>query len=125
MGFYLVFSTALLTVWLAAFFVFDRLVYWHVRPGQLVEQRLVGGSSQSHDTNGLRFEKREQDYFRHVILGLGAGDLLLTGKGLRDELIAIPNVLFVNRKVKAIEELISIKPGHIAATPEPVGATTA
>ena len=125
MGFYLVFSTALLTVWLAAFFVFDRLVYWHVRPGQLVEQHLVGGSSQSHDTNGLRFEKREQDYFRHVVLGLGAGDLLLTGKGLRDELIAIPNVLFVNRKVKAIEDLIAVKPEHIVAKQEQPGATAA
>ena len=125
MGFYLVFSTALLTVWLAAFFVFDRLVYWRVRPGQLVEQRLVGGSSQSHDTNGLRFEKREQDYFRHVVLGLGAGDLLLTGKGLREDQIAIPNVLFVNRKVKAIEDLIGVKPEHIVAKPENADATTA
>ena len=112
MGFYLVFSTALLVVWLAAFFVFDRFVYWRVSPGQLVEQRLIGGGSLSHDTNGLRFEKREQDFFRHVVLGIGAGDLMLTGKGLRDEMIAIPNVLFVNRKVMAIEKLIAVKPEH-------------
>ena len=71
MGFYLVFSTSLLTVWLSALLVFDRFVYWSVRPGQLVEQHLVGGSSRSYDTNGLRFEKREQDYFRHLLLGLG------------------------------------------------------
>ena len=122
MGFYLVFSTALLIVWLAAFFVFDRLVYWRVSPGQLVEQRLIGGSSLSHDTNGLRFEKREQDFFRHVVLGLGAGDLQLTGKGLRDEMIAIPNVLFVNRKVNAIERLIAVKPEH---DPEQHPRTTA
>src|SRR5665647_2974506 len=35
-GFYLLFSTALLTVWLLAFFVFDRLIVWRVRPGQMV-----------------------------------------------------------------------------------------
>ena len=112
MGFYLVFSTALLIVWLSAFLVFDRFVYWSVRPGQLVEQHFVGGSSRSYDTNGLRFEKREQDYFRHLLLGLGMGDLQLTGQGLRGETIAIPNVAFVDRKVKAIEALIVVKPGQ-------------
>ena len=113
MGFYLVFSTAMLAVWLSAILVFDRFVYWSVRPGQLVEQHLIGGSSRSYDTNGLRFEKREQDYFRHLLLGLGAGDLQLTGQGLRGETIAIPNVLFVDSKVKAIEALIVVKPGHV------------
>ena len=112
MGFYLVFATSLFTVWLSALLVFDRLEYWSVRPGQLVEQHLIGGSSRSYDTNGLRFEKREQDYFRHLLLGLGAGDLQLTGQGLRGETIAIPNVLFVARKVQAIEALIVVKPGQ-------------
>ena len=60
-----------------------------------------------------------------MVLGLGAGDLLLTGKGLRDELIAIPNVLVVNRKVKAIEDLIAVKPEHIVAKHERPGATAA
>ena len=32
-GFYLLFSTALLIVWLLAFFLFDRLAIWRVRPG--------------------------------------------------------------------------------------------
>ena len=121
MGFYLVFSTAMLAVWLSAVIVLDRFVYWSVRPGQLVEQHLIGGSSRSYDTNGLRFEKREQDYFRHLLLGLGAGDLQLTGQGLRGETIAIPNVLFVDNKVKAIETLIVVKPGHAV---EPEASTT-
>ena len=119
MGFYLVFSTLLLGVWLAAFLVFDLLVFWSVRVGQLVEQRLAGGGSQSYDTNGLLFEKREQDYFRHFVLGLGAGQLQLTGKGLRDELIEIPNVLFVDRKVKTIDALISVKPDHTVEPRDP------
>src|ERR1700744_5682877 len=34
-GFYLVFSSGLLVVWLMMFFVFDRLTYWRVRPGQV------------------------------------------------------------------------------------------
>ena len=41
-GFYLLFSTALLIVWLLAFFLFDRLAIWRVRPGQIIEERENG-----------------------------------------------------------------------------------
>ncbi|MEQ1672629.1 MAG: hypothetical protein ABL893_17385, partial [Hyphomicrobium sp.] len=110
MGFYLLFSTALLAVWLLAFFVFDRLTVWRVRPGQMVEERLIGGQARSYDTNGLVFERRGQGLFHDIILGLGAGDLTLTIGGANEQTIEIPNVLFVDRKVKAIEKLIGVKP---------------
>jgi len=109
-GFYLLFSTTLLAVWLLAFFVFDRLTVWRVRPGQMVEERLIGGQARSYDTNGLVFERRGQDLFHDIILGLGAGDLTLTIGGANEETIRIPNVLFVDRKVRAIESLIAVKP---------------
>ena len=109
-GFYLLFSTTLLAVWLLAFFVFDRLTLWRVRPGQMVEERLIGGQARSYDTNGLIFERRGQDLFHDIILGFGTGDLTLTIGGSNEETIQIPNVLFVKRKVKAIESLISVKP---------------
>ena len=50
-----------------------------------------------------------------IILGLGAGDLLLTTS---KETIQIPNVLLVDRKVRAIERLIIVKPDQIAASGE-------
>ena len=108
MGFYLVFASALLLIWLLGMFVFDRLTYWRVRPGQLIEWHLVGGGEQTYDTNGLLFEKREQDLFRHWLLGLGAGDLRLTARG--KDVIDIRNVLFANSKVKAIEKMVAVKP---------------
>ena len=113
MGFYLVFSTALLLVWLLSFFVFDRLTIWRVRPGQMIVERMVGGQSRSYDTNGLVFEKRAQDLFHDVILGLGAGDLTLTTAGANKETIQIPNVLLVDRRMKAIERLIAVKPQEV------------
>ena len=113
MGFYLVFSTTLLTVWLLMFFVFDRLTIWRIRPGQMIVERLIGGQARSYDTNGLVFEKLGQDFFHHVILGLGAGDLTLTTGGASKEVIQISNVLFVDRKMKAIERLITVKPDHV------------
>jgi hypothetical protein len=55
----------------------------------------------------LRFQKLSSDFFR-TALGLGVGDLKATAAGGRE--IEIPNVIFANRKVHAIEELISVKP---------------
>jgi len=108
-GFYLVFSTGLLIIWLMMFFVFDRLTYWRIRPGQMTEEHLIGGAAESFDTNGLRFQKLSSDFFR-ALLGLGAGDLKATAAGERGATIDIPNVIFVDRKVHAIEKLISVKP---------------
>lgn len=108
-GFYLVFSTGLLVIWLLMFFVFDRLTYWRIRPGQMTEEHLIGGSAESFDTNGMRFQKLSSDFFR-AILGLGAGDLKATMAGARGAAIELPNVIFVDRKVYAIEKLISVKP---------------
>jgi hypothetical protein len=113
MGFYLLFSTSLLLVWLLAFFVFDRLTVWRIRPGQLVEEHLIGGQSRSYDADGLVFERRGQDLFHDIILGLGSGDLTLTIGGANKETIQIPNVLFVQRKVKAIESFIAVEPEEV------------
>ncbi len=110
-GFYFLFSTALLAVWLLAFFLFDRLTIWRVRPGQIIEEHLIGGQARSYDANGAVFERRGQDLFHDIILGLGAGDLTLNiGGSHHEEAIQIPNVLFVGRKMKAIEKLIAVKP---------------
>ena len=105
-AFYLVFSTSLLIIWLMMFFVFDRLTYWRIRPGQMTEEHVIGGGAESFDTNGLRFQKLSSDFFR-ATLGLGAGDLRATAARAT---IEIPNVIFVGRKVHAIEKLISVKP---------------
>lgn len=115
-GFYLVFGTVMLTIWLTGFFIFDRLTYWRIRPGQLIEERLVGAAAHSHDTNGLVCEKREQDFFRHIILGLGAGDLKLSAPG--KEPVYIPNVLFADQKMREVEKLVAVKPDHAVDEPK-------
>ena len=75
----------------------------------LVARSAIGGAAESFDTNGLRFQKLSSDFFR-AALGLGAGDLKATAAGERGATIEIPNVIFVDRKVHAIEKLISVKP---------------
>jgi len=107
--FYLVFSTGLLAVWLVMFFVFDRLSYWRVRPGQMTVEYLVGDGAESFDTSGLHFQKLRSDLFR-AALGFGSGDLKVTAAGNQGSTIEIPNVMFADRKVQAIEKLIAVKP---------------
>jgi hypothetical protein len=110
-GFYLVFSTALLIIWLAMFFVFDRLTYWRVRPGQMTVENLIGGGAESINANGLRFQKLKSDLFR-AILGFDAGDLeATTVGGVKIELF---NVILVSRKVNTIEQLMAVRPDHTA-----------
>jgi hypothetical protein len=112
-GFYLVFSTGLLIIWLMMFFVFDRLAFWRIRPGQVTVEHLIGGGAESFDTSGLHFQKLNSDFFR-AALGFGAGDLRATAAGDRGTTIDIPNVILADRKVHAVERLISVKPDRTA-----------
>jgi hypothetical protein len=110
MGFYIFFSTLVFLVWAFSMFVYDRLSYWKVRPGQITHERVIGGAEKSYDTRGMVFEKHREDLFRHWVLGLGSGDLQLTTTGARRETVYVPNVLFINRKVDQIQRLIAMKP---------------
>jgi signal transduction histidine kinase len=110
LGFYLFFSTGLFIVWALAFFFFDRMSYWRVRPGQMTYERVVGGGERSYDTRGMVFEKHPADFFKHLILGLGAGDLRIITTGARSEEITVHNVMFVDHKVRQIQKLIAVKP---------------
>ena len=110
MGFYLFFSILLFFIWCLSFFIFDRTNYWIIRPGQMTEESMVGNAKNSYDTRGLLFEKRREDLFTNVVLGLGSGDLCLTTSGAKKEIIHIENVLFVDRKVEEIQKLLAVKP---------------
>lgn len=115
-GFYATFSTLLFLIWALRFFIFDRMTYWVVRPGQLVYTEVIGGAEESYDTRGLLFEEVSDDFIRYYVLGLGSGDLKLHTAGAREREIYIPNVLFANAKVKEIQRLINIQPDERMAT---------
>lgn len=110
MGFYVFFSTLVLLVWAFSVFVYDRFSYWRVTPGQLTHDAVIGGAQKSYDTRGMVFEKRRQDLFRHWVLGLGSGDIEISTTGARRETFNIPNVLFVDEKITAIQKMIAMQP---------------
>jgi hypothetical protein len=117
MGFYVFFSTLVFLVWAFATFVYDRMEYWKVRPGQITYERVIGGAEKSYDTRGMVFEKHRKDLFRHWILGMGSGDIQITTVGARRETVYVPNVLFVNAKIDAIQRMIATKPTAFTAPP--------
>ena len=89
---------------------YDRMNYWRVTPGQITHKYVFGGGERSFDTEGLAFTKLRDDLFRHLILGLGSGDLMMDpmkSGGANKEDLAIHNVLFIGTKLEAIEKLIS------------------
>lgn len=117
LGAYLVFSSLVFIAWGLAFFIFDRLHYWTVSPGQVTHEYLLGGGSRSFDAHGMVLEKRRDDIFRHWILGFGSGDLHIVTTGAKREEFDIPNVLFAGGKAEAIQRLIATQPDDLPGKP--------
>lgn len=115
MGFYVFFSTLVFIVWAFSVFVYDRLSYWRVTPGQLTHDAVIGGAQKSYDTRGMVFEKHRQDLFRHWIIGFGSGDIEISTTGARRETFRVPNVLFVDGKISEIQKMIAMSPDQFQA----------
>jgi hypothetical protein len=107
---YLLISTALFVIWLVTFVFFDSRVYMVFTPGQLRVRQEIGGGEAAYDTTGMVVQKQRNDLFRHWILGLGSGDLIVNTSGAHAHQFDLPNVLFVGTKVKQIEEMLREKP---------------
>jgi hypothetical protein len=105
-GGYIFISTVLLIIWLVALLFFDRQVYMVFTPGQFKVCTEIGGGEKVYDTMGLTLERQRGDLFRHYILGLGSGDLVVKTAGAQAHHFDLPNVLFISKKVQMIEDVI-------------------
>jgi hypothetical protein len=106
---YIVIGFSLFVLWLVTLLLFDRQVYITVTPGNFKVCTEIGGGEHVYDTVGMQLEKQRSDLFRHWILGLGSGDLIVRTSGAQNVHIDLPNVLFIGRKVQQIENLIKRK----------------
>jgi hypothetical protein len=109
LGGYLFISITLLSMWLVVFFFFDRQIYMVFSPGSLRVQLAIGDGETTYDTAGMTVQKQRSDLFRHWILGLGSGDLIVTTAGAQTHHFDLPNVLSLGRRVREIEELLRMK----------------
>lgn len=106
---YIVISSVLFALWLVIFWFFDKQVYMVFSPGQFRVRLEIGDAETAYDTAGMTIQKQRSDLFRHWILGLGSGDLIVRTAGAQTHQFDMPNVLFLGRKVKEIEELLRSK----------------
>jgi hypothetical protein len=109
MGGYFFISTVLLIAWLITFFLFDHQIYAIFTPGALKVCEEIGGGEKNYDTTAMTLEKQRSDLFRHWILGLGSGDLIVNTSGAQVHHISLPNVLFINKKLHQIQEMLREK----------------
>ncbi|MGL4549852.1 MAG: hypothetical protein ACRC33_01590 [Gemmataceae bacterium] len=109
MGGYLFFSSILFVIWVLTIVFFDRRVYIVFTPGQFRVCTEIGGGEKVFDTMGMKMEKQQSDFFRHTLLGLGAGDLIVKTSGATNEHFDLHNVLWINWKVQRIEDMLGKK----------------
>ena len=103
---YLVISIVLFVLWLLVMLLFDRQIYMVFTPGQMRYRQEIGDAETAYDTTGMTIQKQRSDLFRHWILGLGSGDLIVKTTGAHPQEFHMPNVLFIGRKVNEIEEML-------------------
>jgi hypothetical protein len=105
-GGYMTIGGVLLAIWLIVFFVFDPQRYIIFTPGSFRVRLEIGEGETAYDTRGMTVKKERSDFFRHWILGLGSGDLIVNTSGAHAHHFDLPNVLFLNRKLRIIEEMV-------------------
>ena len=99
-GGYFFISSILCAIWLISVLLFDRQIYMIFTPGQLRVCLDIGGGETAYDTTGMVIQKQRNDLFRHIMLGLGSGDLIVRTSGANAHEFHLPNVLFVGRKLQ-------------------------
>jgi hypothetical protein len=106
---YLLTSIVLLVLWLLVVFGFDQLHYVRFTAGQFMLREGIGDARAVFDMTRVTVRKRRSDVIRHWVLGLGAGDLVISVPNQTREIV-LPDVLFVDSKIKAIAELMKTRP---------------
>jgi hypothetical protein len=106
---YLLISGVLFGMWVFTMLLFDRQIYMTFSAGQMKVCTEIGGGERVYDAVGMTLEKQRSDLFRHWMLGLGSGDLIVRTSGAQAHQFDMPNVLFIGRKVREIEEMLKRK----------------
>lgn len=107
---YMLISSVLFVLWFIVFWFFDNQIYMVFTANQFRVRQEIGDAETVYDTTGIQIQKQRSDLFRHWILGLGSGDLIVKTAGAQAHHFEMPNVLFVGRKVNEIERILGARP---------------
>jgi hypothetical protein len=103
---YVSISLFLFAIWALTFLLYDRRMATIFSRGKVRVRTVIGGGETTYDTFGIRVEKHTDDVFRHWLLGFGSGDLTVKTSGTNAAQVEIPNVLFINYKLKLIRRML-------------------
>ena len=78
---YFTISTCLFVLWLVVMRLFDKQRDITFTASQCKVCDEIGGGEQAYSTDGMTLQKRRSDFFRHYLLGLGSGDLIVRTSG--------------------------------------------
>jgi hypothetical protein len=106
---YLALSVPLFLLWLLVVGFFDTRTYMVFVPGQMRVCQEIGSAETAFDAHGMVVEKRRSDLFRHWLLGLGSGDLVVKTSGANAQQFQLNNVLFVGNKLQLIQKMLQTR----------------
>jgi hypothetical protein len=106
---YLAISLPLLVLWVVVVLFFDRRTYMVFTPGQMRVCQGVGGGEMAFDTLGMVVAKRRSDLFRHWLLGIGSGDLIVKTAGAHAQQFELHNVMFVSSKLQLVQDMLQTR----------------
>lgn len=111
---YLCIGVPLFLAWVVVIGVYDRMHYVTFGRGQIRYVLEVGDGEVVMPAEGAVVEKKRSDAFRHWVLGLGAGDLMIRSGGPNSPAIELKNVLRIGRKLAVIDRLLREKTVTVA-----------
>jgi hypothetical protein len=103
---YLCMAIPLFVMWLAVFLLYDRMNYATFGRGQFTIHHTFGAGATTYEVQGLSLEKKRDDLFRHWLLGMGSGDLVIRTGGPNARTFELANVLFVGSKLVTAQRLL-------------------
>ena len=103
---YLCMATPLFLIWLVVLLFYDRMNYATFGRGQFTIHHTFGTGVTTYEVHGLSLEKKRDDLFRHWLLGMGSGDLMIRTGGANSRIFELPNVLFVGSKLVTAQRLL-------------------
>ncbi|MBX9583370.1 MAG: hypothetical protein K2X87_23965 [Gemmataceae bacterium] len=106
---YLAVAVPLFVVWVLVVCVYDRAHYIVFDQGQIRYVQEVGDNEIAIQSEGAIVEKKRNDVFRHWMLGLGTGDLVIRIGGPTGPTIELENVININSKLGLIQRLVKEK----------------
>jgi len=105
---YLCVGIPLFAAWSIVIRVYDRQHYVIFGLGQIRYVLEVGDGEVTMPAEGAIVEKKRSDAFRHWVLGLGAGDLVIRSRA-SSPTIELKNVLQIRRKLAVIDRMLREK----------------